>query len=316
MRVLITGGCGFVGRHMVRHHLGAGDDVTVVDNLIDGGGGVVPHPDAGAEWHPMDCRQFFELSKLQFDLVHHLAAVVGGRQTIDGHPLSVADDLSIDAAFFQWCARTQPRRVIYYSSSAVYPVHLQTAMSGILLAEEFVSLSDDHFGMPDMSYGWAKLTGEYLAGLLQERHGVPVTIYRPFSGYGEDQGLDYPMPAICQRALLLRDDEQMSVWGDGTQMRDWVHIDDIVWWVAATRDLGGVINLGCGIGVSMSELALMAMMAAGRDVRRGVVGTPGTPVGVARRVSDPTVLRSLGITKTVDLRDGVERVVSHLRSRL
>ena len=60
---------------------------------------------------------------------------------------------------------------------------------------------DDDIGMPDMSYGWAKLTCEYLARLAYERHGLKSVSYRPFSGYGEDQDDTYPFPSICKRAI-------------------------------------------------------------------------------------------------------------------
>src|SRR5882762_4540552 len=100
-------------------------------------------------------------------------------------------------------------------------------------------------GKPDMTYGWAKLTGEVLAGYAIQA-GLQVQVFRPFSGYGEDQALDYPFPSFIDRALRWA--EPFEIWGDGTQTRDWIHIDDIVGATLAAidQDVKGPINLGWG----------------------------------------------------------------------
>jgi len=68
----------------------------------------------------------------------------------------------------------------------------------VLLKEDMISFEGD-IGMPDMTYGWAKLTNEYLAQLAYQKHGLKSVCYRPFSGYGEDQDDAYPFPSICRR---------------------------------------------------------------------------------------------------------------------
>ena len=111
MKILITGHKGFVGKHFWTkldngHNTLTGIDIK--DNI--------------------DCRDFFRKSDEQFDLVIHLAAMVGGRETIESRPLLVADNFSIDSEFFQWCLKTKPKKVVYFSSSAAYPVpHRPTA---------------------------------------------------------------------------------------------------------------------------------------------------------------------------------------------
>ena len=73
-----------------------------------------------------------------------------------------------------------------------------------LLKEQDVNFSKD-ISVPDLTYGWAKLTSEYLAKIAYEKHGLKSICYRPFSGYGEDQDLNYPFPSICKRILLNKD---------------------------------------------------------------------------------------------------------------
>jgi nucleoside-diphosphate-sugar epimerase len=168
-----------------------------------------------------DCRDFFKTSDEKFDLVIHLAAFVGGRATIEGSPLSVAADLSIDAEMCQWALRTRPERVVYFSSSAAYPTHLQT--QPYKLKESDIDLAN--VSNPDMTYGWAKRTGEYCLQFL-EQAGVRSHVFRPFSGYGTDQDLTYPFPSFIKRGQDQAN--PFEIWGDGTQVRDFIHITDVV----------------------------------------------------------------------------------------
>lgn len=342
MRVLVTGGCGLVGRHMVRALLERGDEVVVVDSMLPGSGARTP--DMWSEWwgdRPMgqisfvtrDIRTCVHETPVgvgagHFDLVLHLAAVVGGRRTIDGSPLDVAEDLGIDAAVIRWAERVRPGRLVYFSSSAAYPVHLQDRLSGsvdLRLSESCIEHTDTHIGVPDQTYGWAKLTGERLALIAAER-GLPVTVYRPFSGYAEDQGDEYPMSAICRRALGVPEDKQdIDVWGDGTQVRDWIHMDDVVRIVLGTCDRvpsGSIMNLCTGVGTSMREIASLALCKA-RDWSIGLndvkVCGIGGPSGVQHRVGDPTAMRATLVTyelstDLIPVARGVQRMIDHLRS--
>ena len=72
------------------------------------------------------------------------------------------------------------------------------------MKETDIDFSNNFIGKPDLSYGWAKLNNEYLALLAYEKHGIKNTIFRPFSGYGSDQDLNYPFPSIIKRALNHR----------------------------------------------------------------------------------------------------------------
>jgi GDP-L-fucose synthase len=208
-----------------------------VDSLVPYTGGLDPNSGwplfeprdfSGFNYHQLDCRDYFRETKAtDFDYALHLAAMVGGRLMIENEPLAVADDLSIDAGYWQWAKETQPRKSICFSSSAAYPVRLQRPDGYELLKESMIDFTKD-IGVPDMSYGWAKLTCEYLARLAYEHHGVRSVSYRPFSGYGEDQDDTYPFPSICKRAIDHRDSSEFTVWGSGRQMRDFIHIDDCV----------------------------------------------------------------------------------------
>jgi nucleoside-diphosphate-sugar epimerase len=284
MKVLITGDQGFVGREF-RQTLDD-HDITGVD--IKTG---------------LDARDFFKSDDTRFDLVVHLAAVVGGRTTIESEPLRVATDLAIDSDMFQWALRTRPRRIVYYSSSAAYPVDLQGPGSDHLLREDDIDLAS--IRLPDFSYGWVKLTGEMLADLAKAE-GLQVHVFRPFSGYGSDQDTDYPFPTFIDRAL--RRDDPFEIWGPGTQVRDFIHISDVVAGTMAAVENGfeGPLNLGTGRAVSFNNLSHLVCGAAGYTPE--VKHLPTAPVGVACRVCDPTQMLSV-YQPRISLEEGIARAL-------
>lgn len=291
---LVTGHKGFVGRHMVPALERAGYDVVGVD---------IAAP------RPWDARSYFRQTSTRFDLVVHLAAVVGGRATIEGSPLSVAVDLSIDAELFQWALRTRPGRIVYYSSSAAYPIALQSSVDFEDLRESDINLNDVR--SPDLTYGWSKLTGEYQAQFVREA-GVPVTVIRPFSGYGPDQDLDYPFPSFIARAL--RREDPFEVWGDGLQVRDFVHIDDVVNATLAAVDAedDGPYNVGWGRPTSFLQLAQLVTEIAGYTPTIRTLSDK--PVGVRYRVADPTKMKSLYVPR-ITLEEGIEEALVEVDRR-
>jgi nucleoside-diphosphate-sugar epimerase len=319
----VTGGAGFVGRWFTKELLADGNEVTVVDSLVEGGGGL--SPETWKTFSPFsydkfsfvnkDCRHFFlsEDSMGKFDLVIHLAAVVGGRLTIERNPLSVADDLSIDAAFWAWAVRAKPDHIVSFSSSAAYPVNLQTDHDHLVLTEDLIRF-DESLGMPDMSYGWSKLTNEYLGKIAHDNYGLNVACYRPFSGYGPDQDLSYPFPSICLRAIEHDESEDFVVWGSGLQGRDFIHISDVVKGVLSSYQKivdGSGVNLSTGILTTFRELAAQVLEEVGFS--SNVVGDVTKPSGVFARVGDTRKQRQLGIENQFTLKDGIGQAIDFMR---
>ena len=100
-----------------------------------------------------------------------------------------------------------------------------------------------------MTYGWSKLTCEYLAKNAYEKYDLKSVVYRPFSGYGSDQDYNYPFTGIIDRAIKNKNKNLFNVWGSGLQMRDFIHIDDCIRGVITTIDKindSSAINLSTG----------------------------------------------------------------------
>jgi len=333
---LVSGGCGFVGRNMVKRLLKNTEDrIIFIDDLSVG-----IHPDSwldvpksksteSASFYGEDERLIFieddfrntlhhlkvnenyfqetlDISFEKFADVFHFAAIVGGRAKIDGDPMMVALDLSIDAEFFYWICRHKPERVLYPSSSAAYPVDLQTDTNAIALSESDIDFA--RMGQPDMTYGWSKLTGEYLAHIAAKYYGVSVTCIRPFSGYGEDQDLTYPIPAIAARAASK--ENPFEVWGTGKQGRDFVHIDDVLDCTLLAMEKikdGRAINIGQGRLTSFLEIIDIFTDFAG--YKPTIKPLLDKPVGVHSRYCNMDwVKENLGWEPSISIREGMRRV--------
>lgn len=293
MDVVVTGALGFLGRHFTAALEARGDYVMPIDLPEDPGG--------------RDALEFFRYDGHHWDLLIHCAAVSPHRSAIDGRALAVgAGGLELDASMFRWAARTRPGRVVYFSSSAAYPTDLQNDFARPWnLREQDIRLDRLNIGTPDAIYGWVKLSGEQLAEAYRTQGGT-VTVLRPFSGYGEDQSADFPFGAFRDRAA--RREDPFVIWGDGTQVRDWIHVDDIVGAVLAAVELGvnGPVNLCTGVGTSMAELAATFCAEAGYDP--AFTYLTDRPAGVAYRVGDPSRLHEF-YTPRISLAEGVRRAV-------
>jgi nucleoside-diphosphate-sugar epimerase len=283
MRVLITGHKGFVGRHFCEY---LGQENIIGIDIAD---------------HGSDCRQWFNNFGGSYDLVIHLAAIVGGRQTIENDPLAVATDLSIDAEFFNWVMRNKPKKVIYFSSSAAYPIKLQERGRYHWLKEQDIDLNA--ILNPDMTYGWAKLTGEYLASFIKDSQ---VYVFRPFSGYGSDQDTSYPFPSFIDRAL--RREDPFTIWGDGTQVRDFIHIDDIVKACVNIAMNHKPVTLNLGTGRATSFIHLANLIFEELDWYPQIQTQTDKPVGVHFRVAEVRQMNKYFYPE-IKLEEGIRRAL-------
>jgi len=333
---LVSGGCGFVGRNMVKRLAqNPNNFVVFIDDLSVG-----THPDTwinapkvqqvdnvaiyGENKNLVFIKEDFreslrllnqnngsfankyKLPSENFDMVFHFAAIVGGRSKIDGDPMMVALDLSIDAEFFYWICKTKQGKVLYPSSSAAYPIDLQTESNTLQLKESDIDFT--RMGQPDMTYGWSKLTGEFLAKIAAKHYGVHVTCIRPFSGYGEDQDLSYPIPAIARRAA--NKENPFEVWGSGKQGRDFVHIDDVLdCSLLAMEKFGDGTAINIGMGRLSSFLEIIEIFTEFAGYKPSIKPLLDKPVGVHSRYCNMDfVKKTLGWEAKISLKEGLKRV--------
>lgn len=292
---LVTGSAGFVGRHMTRHLNASGWDVRGIDIL-----GIL---NAGMN----DALDHFMSEDVVFDLVVHAAAAGPNRKAIDTRAGNFPYNVLLDSAMFEWAIRTKQRHVVYFSSAAAYPIKYQRdPYTPFFLSEDLIKLNSAD--EPDSVYGWTKLTGERMA-VATRRCGVPVTVVRPFSGYGTDQSKDFPFRAFIDRALSHSD--PFTVWGSVDQARDWIHIDDIVRGVMTLVEQDAqsqhhAVNLCTGESTTMGDLVRLICGAVWYSPNISV--DESAPTGVMNRVGDPTLLHNFYRPRIL-IDEGVDRAL-------
>lgn len=245
-RVLVTGGASFIGSSLVDALIERGARVRVVDNLSSGRlRNIQGHIEAGSV-------EFVEADLLEpgvalrvvegMDVVFHLAADHGGRGYVDLHQAACATNLALDGMLFNACYRAGVEKVVFASSGCVYPNFLQSN------PDEEVYLTEDLVKPPydaDNMYGWAKLMGELTLQSYYKDWGMKSASCRYFTVYGPRGHENHAVIAMIAKAFIKQD--PFEVWGDGTQVRNWTFVDDIVRGtiLAAEKiDDGTAVNLG------------------------------------------------------------------------
>jgi UDP-glucose 4-epimerase len=298
MRVLVTGGAGFIGSHLTDALLARGDEVTVVDDLSRGR---LARLDDQASLHKLSVTDAGALAALveqgRPELICHLAAQIDVRASVAA-PADDAQTNVVGTVNVLEAARAADARVLFCSTG------------GVLYGRDApIPSLEDVLPLPESPYGIAKYCAEQYVGLYNRLHGCRHTILRLASVYGPRQdpaGESGVIPIFCARVLA---GERPMIYGDGKQTRDYVYISDVVAAFLAAADHGrpGIWNCGTGVETSVVSLAGLIGSAAGKEV---------DPVFVAARPGElqrsalaaERAQRDLGWLPAVALAEGVHRV--------
>jgi UDP-glucose 4-epimerase len=245
---LVTGGAGFIGSHLVPALLNQGYQVTVIDNFA--GGGKSPR-DARALYIQKDVTDFSAIHPHfeGVDVVFHLAALPRVEDSVR-HPLRTHDTNVTGVLTVLEAARVHGvRRVVFSSSSAVYG------------DTELLPTPESEVANPVTPYALHKLCGEGYVRLYSTLYGLSTLALRYFNVYGPHMDPEGPYALVVGRFLALRRaGTPLTITGDGTQTRDFVHVSDVVRanMLGAESELdlkGEVVNIGSGERISILELA-------------------------------------------------------------
>lgn len=315
MRVLITGGAGFIGFHLADAHARDGDDVTLMDSLAKTDG----HSDSDLRRVLADKRVRLlridltapgaSLNHLElFDVVYHLAAI-NGTSLFYEIPYELARaNVLMTINLLDALARRPPKRLVYTSSSEVYA---DADKLGILRVPTDES-APVVFTQPTsvrFSYGSSKFIGEFLCLRFGERYGVATSVIRYHNVYGPRMGHRHVVPELSAR---IRAGEDPLVVHGMEETRAFCYVDDAV---RATRMVGAlrmpveVVHVGDPREeVQIGELAQRLVNLLGRQVK--IVPGARRPGSVRRRCPDISLLRRLtGFSPTTSLDDGLKRTV-------
>jgi UDP-glucuronate 4-epimerase len=310
MRALVTGCAGFIGSHLTESLLGEGESVVGVDCFNDNYGRreKLRNLERATEWEafefvPIDLARgdLFDLVD-ECEVVFHLAAEPGVRPSWGERFEKYLRNNVLATQHLLEAARTAPeRRFVYASSSSIYG-QAETFPTPEAIAPR-----------PFSPYGVTKLGGEHLCDLYHGNHGVDTVTVRHFSIYGPRQRPDMAFNIFCRAAL---EETPITVFGDGTQTRDFTYVGDAVQAlrIAAERPgiQGSVINVGGGSRVSLNEAITLISELTGRELQ---VRYRGPRHGDVRDTcADTTRAKELlsFVPKTV-LRDGLSAQLEWIR---
>jgi UDP-glucose 4-epimerase len=318
MRVLITGGAGFVGSHLAEALLARGDEVFVIDNLSTGSIDNIAHLKRTPKFHYTIDSITNEpvLAELidRSDAVVHLAAAVGVKLIVEAPVHTIETNVHGTEVVLKH-ANKKKKLVLLASTSEVY---------GKSADVPFSEDADLVLG-PTVKHRWAyacsKLIDEFLALAYWKERKLPVIIVRLFNTVGPRQTGQYGMviPNFVRQALA---GHPITVFGDGTQSRSFTYVGDVVRamvaLIAEPRAVGQVFNIGNGAEISIGELAaLVKRMTASSSEIVHVPYDQAYEAGfedMPRRVPDISRIRHLvGYEPTVGLEETLARVIEHFR---
>ncbi|MBN1946994.1 MAG: SDR family oxidoreductase [Bradymonadales bacterium] len=308
MQTLVTGGAGFIGSNLVRALVETGHQVTVLDNLLSGyRSNLEPFPQI--RFIESDVRDPDAVAQAVqgAEVVFHLAASVGNKRSIDNPRGDAEINVLGTLTLLEACRKAGVRKIVTSSSAGIFG-ELKT-----------IPIREDHPIEPDSPYGCTKL--------CEEKHClVYAKLYPPFSAvclryfnvYGPNQRFDAYGNVIPIFVFQMLRGEPLTIFGDGEQTRDFVHVKDVVQAnlkAAMTRSVSGAFNIASGTRITINRLVELISQAAGLtpQLRHG----PPRPGDVRHSLADVSkAATELGYNPAVGLEEGLAEYVQWAASEL
>lgn len=303
-KVLVSGGLGFIGRHLTAALRSLGKEVSVLDNFRTA---VTRSAPPGVKLYIGDIRDSAEVAKAAdgADLVFHTAANANGTLSITQPRLDFELNAVGTFSFVESLLASGIRKLVYFSSASVYgtPQH--------------VPMSEDHPTRPFVPYGASKLCGEHVCMALHHACGLPVVAARPFCVYGPGEN---PGDSMVEVGRFLRwhlNDMPIQVVGDlDRKTRDFVHVSDLVTGLMILADRGQegeVYNIGSGTETSMRQLVETIGAVTSRQPSTNVISD--IEDDTYRLVADISKIEALGYRPVMSLPDGIRELAAALGER-
>lgn len=319
---LVTGGLGFIARHLVRALAKEGHNVIAVDNLSkrDVDGKTIDIP-TFTESNVRVCRSdIFDLTSSDLridgvDTIFHLAAKIGGIKYFHKSPATIlkANDL-LTHRMLDLSVEAGVKRFVYTSSSMVFE------------QANVIPTPEDHIDkcpIPLSAYGFSKLAGEVACKAYQEEYGLEYVICRPFNAYGEGEmpeeevGIAHVIPDLLKK--VMGGQRPLEILGDGLQTRAYSYVTEVADGMKVTG-LGNVVNTAFNIGsnkeATIREIAETVWKVVGREEPFELTHLPSYKYDVRRRCPDVSKMRSLyGWEAKIGLEEGITKTYAYLRGK-
>lgn len=302
MKIMVTGGNGFIGHTLVRHLLSEGNEVKIIDIKP------IKFASPKLEFVKKSVMEDIRWEMRDCDVVYHLAAELGVVSS-DKRPLNtLAVNIDGTVNVFRCALGTNVKKIVYTSSSEVYGE-----------ARE-IPLKEESPKSPVSIYGVSKLTAEMYANGYAQEYGMDINPVRLFNVYGPGQGFDWVVPIFIQKVLK---DEQPQVFGDGSQVRCFTYITDIISGMETVRKKGAkgeAYNIANTDRITMKELAELIIKVAGKNLKPRIVGfgkeTRTKEREIMTRVPSIEKLKALGWKPEINIEEGIKRTFNWYKENL
>lgn len=306
MKVLVTGGAGFIGSHLVDRLIQEGHEVVVVDNLSTGKRRNI---NRAARFFKLDI-QSWRLERVfrneRPNIVMHLAAQMDVRKSLEDPIFDAQVNVLGMLNVLQQSIKHGVRKFVFSSSGgAIYG------------EQEIYPVPETHVTRPLSPYGISKLCGEQYLSYYQRVSGLQIVSLRYANVYGPRQDPDGEAGVVAIFIQKLLNNEQAIVYGNGRQTRDFIYVDDVVEANLAvmSQETQGTYNVGTAEETSINDL-LRVLIAHTNSTCKEVHG-PAKNGEQVRSVIDSTKLRQeLSWEPRTELREGLKRTVDHFRERM
>lgn len=252
MRILVLGGNGFIGTHLVELMSSSGARVRVLDRA----GSLQSHPAAGVEYRYTDFDDIAGLTESLADVdvvIHLISTTVPGTANLD--PVAdIEGNLIGSVRLLQQMRNAGVQRLVFLSSGGTVYGNAKS-----------LPIPEEHERNPLSSYGIVKTAIESYISMHRNLWGLSALVVRASNPFGPRQrhlGVQGAIPTFFQRAL---DGEEIKIWGDGSAVRDYIYISDLVSFIleGVRRNLSGVFNVGSGVGTSLNEILKLITEVSG-----------------------------------------------------
>lgn len=303
MKIIVTGGAGFVGSHLVELLVNKKHYPIIVDNLNSGlYSNIKKFVDSKkAKFIKCDIRNSKKVMQLpKADAVMHLAAIASVVESID-NPIFV-NDVNVNGTLniLEFCRKKKIRKLVFTSSAAIYGDYEK-------------KITETSPTIPTTVYGSTKLTGEQYCKIYSNLFGINITSLRPFNIYGPRQNDAYA-GVISKFMDRLNENKSPIIFGNGKQTRDFVHVDDVarVFYSALKykKKKFDVFNLATGKSTSVNELAKIFLLATKKPNLKPIHKKSIPGVVVHNAANPKKIKQNLHFISTISLKDGITNFVN------